>query len=79
MSREGSSEPDGCREAEVNVTKAKRKAAKDEDKLRGLKDAARNETNPVKLLQKIAAQQQNLTDIAEAENKRQRQKMVSGN
>merc|ERR1712167_181516 len=46
--------------------------AKDEDKLRRLKDAARNETNPVKkkLLQKIAAQQQNLTDIAEAENKK---------
>merc|ERR1712167_199855 len=46
--------------------------AKDEDKLRRLKDAARNESNPVKkkLLQKIAAQQQNLTDIAEAENKR---------
>merc|ERR1712167_270892 len=46
--------------------------AKDEDKLRRLKDAARNESNPVKkkLLQKIAAQQQNLTDIAEAENKK---------
>merc|ERR1712072_288217 len=59
-------------EAEVNVTKAKRKAAKDEDKLRGLKDAARNESNPVKkkLLQKIAAQQQNFTDIAEAETKK---------
>merc|ERR1712072_256400 len=37
-----------------------------------LKDAAHNETNPIKkkLLQKIAAQQQNLTDIAEAENKK---------
>merc|ERR1712054_206836 len=59
-------------EAEVNVTKAKRKAAKDEDKLRLLKDAARNESNPVKkkLLKKIAAQQQNLTDIAEPENKK---------
>lgn len=59
-------------EAEVNVTKDKRKATKDEDKLRRLKDAARNETNPVKkkLLQKIDVQQQNLTDIAEAENKK---------
>merc|ERR1711981_1013835 len=46
--------------------------ARDEDKLRLLKDAARNETNPVKkkLLHKIAAQQQNLTDIAEAETKK---------
>ena len=44
----------------------------DEDKLQKLKDAARNETNPIKkkLLQKIAAKQQNETDIAEAENKK---------
>merc|ERR1711871_1182186 len=59
-------------EAEVNVTKARRKARVGEEKLRKLKDAARNESNPVKkkLLQKIAARQQNETDIAEAESKK---------
>ena len=35
-------------EIEVNNTKAKRKMQMDEDKLQKLKDAARNETNPIK-------------------------------